>query len=113
MVPTCRVALAGVVFVTVPSPPLDLSVPAGMVLIWFPGVVEVTSTETVQDPGVEPVCLGTVPPLSDSRVPPGVAVTVPPHVLDTFGGLAILIPGWMETRLSVQLALVKSNEFGL
>ena len=113
MAPTCSVALAGDVFVTVPSPPLDLRVLAGMVFIRFPNVVEVTSTATVQDPGVAAVCRGTVPPLRDSTVPPGEAVTLPPQLFETFGGFAMLIPGCTEVRLSIQLALVKSNAFGL
>ena len=35
--------------------PLELSAPAGIVLIRFPGVVEVTSTPTVHEPGVAPL----------------------------------------------------------
>lgn len=44
-------ALAGVEFVT-PLPVLNA--PAGMVLVRLPGVLEVTSTATVQKPGVDP-----------------------------------------------------------
>ena len=91
--PTRSVALAGVVFVTVPPSPLELSEPIGIVLIRFPGVVEVTFTPTVHDPGVTPTCGGTVPPANDNVVEPGTAVTVPPHVFETSGGFAILIPG--------------------
>src|SRR5512142_2519469 len=95
MAPTCKVALAGVVLETGPSSPVDLSVFTGMVLIWFPAVLEVTSMDTVQEPGAAAVvCLGTIPPLKEKIVPPGAAVTVPPHVFDTFAGLATLSPGW-------------------
>ena len=52
---TCNVALAGVVFVIVPPPPVPVSPPAGMVLIKFPETMDVTSRETVQDPGVIPI----------------------------------------------------------
>lgn len=51
---TCSVALAGVVLVTVPPSPLEDNTPAGMVLIRFPVVVDVTLIDTVQEPGVSP-----------------------------------------------------------
>lgn len=51
---TCSVALAGVVFVTVPPFPLEDSAPSGIVLIKFPVVVDETLTETVHEPGVSP-----------------------------------------------------------
>jgi hypothetical protein len=52
---TFKVALAGVVLVMfMPPGPLAFNLPAGIVLIQFPGVVEVTLTDTVQDPGVVP-----------------------------------------------------------
>jgi len=54
-----------------------------------------------------------VPPLNDSIVPPGAAVTGPPQLLLTFAGLAIRMPGWTPARLSVQEALVSANGFGL
>jgi hypothetical protein len=52
--PTCSVALAGELLDTVPPPPVDFRAPAGIVLIRLKGVEEVTSTETVQEPGVAP-----------------------------------------------------------
>lgn len=49
------VALAGVVFVIVTPPPsVAVNAPAGIVLMRFPNVVEVTSIVTVHDPGVAP-----------------------------------------------------------
>lgn len=90
---TWRVALAGVVFVTGPWLPVDDSAPVGSVLIKLPGVNDVTSTETVHEPGSAPTCLGTVPPLNDRVVPPGTAPTVPPHVFSTLAGLAMNMPG--------------------
>jgi hypothetical protein len=52
---TRRVALAGVVFVIImPPPSVAVNAPAGMVLMRFPGVVEVTSMDIVQDPGFAP-----------------------------------------------------------
>jgi hypothetical protein len=79
----------------------------------FPGVVEVTSIDTVHEPGVAPTWAGTVPPLNDKTVPPATAVTVPPQLLLRFTGFAIEIPGWTPTKLSVQEALVSWNAFGL
>lgn len=92
MILTRKVALAGVVLVIGPALPLEVSAPAGIVLIRFPCVVEVTSSDTVHDPGVTPVCAGTVPPLNDKVVPPDTAVTEPPQVLDALTGFAIWIP---------------------
>ena len=103
------VALAGVVL-EIESASLSVAVnpPAGMVLIRFPAVVEVTRTVMVHDPGVDPTCGGTMPPLRDMLVPPPTAVTAPPQVLAvTFEGL-MLIPGWTPTRLSLKAALEKS-----
>lgn len=93
MISTCKVALAGVVLLILPVSPVEVSAPAGIVLIRFPGVVEVTSTDTVHEPGVTPLWAGTVPPLKAKVVPPGTAVTEPPHVFDTLAGFAIRIPG--------------------
>lgn len=109
---TCRVALAGVLLVTGPNSPDEVNEFAGIVLIRLPGVVEVTSIDTVHEPGV-PTASGTVPPLNDKVVPPGTAVTEPPHVFDTFAGLAMKMPGCTPTKLSVQLALVNGKSFGL
>ena len=90
---TCNVALAGVVLVIVPPAPEEVSAPAGIVLIRFPDVVEVTSTETVHEPGVTAVWAGTVPPLNEKVVPPGTVVTLPPQVVEALAGLAMRIPG--------------------
>ena len=90
---TFRVALAGVVFVIFVPPPVELNEPAGMVLIRFPVVDDVTLIETVQDPGVDPIWAGTVPPLKDRVVEPATAVTEPPQELVKPTGLAIMRPG--------------------
>jgi hypothetical protein len=96
------VALVGFAFVT-PFPVVNA--PAGMVLVTLPITLEVTSIATVQEP-----CAGTVPPLSDKLVPPGTAVTVPPHKLVALTGFAIVIPAG---KLSTHDASVNRNEFGL
>jgi hypothetical protein len=90
---TFNVALAGVVLEMITPPPVELNAPAGMVLIRFPVVLEVTSIETVHDPGVDPDCAGTVPPLSDKVVPPAGALAEPPQVLLKLTGFAIVSPG--------------------
>ena len=91
--PTCKVALAGLVFVmSVPSP-VEVHALVGMVLIRFPGVLEVTLTETVHDPGVGPTWAGTVPPAREKDVEPAAAVTEPPQELVTSMGLAMIRPG--------------------
>jgi hypothetical protein len=113
MPPTRKVALAGVVLVMAPPSLEEVNAPAGIVLIRFPGVVEVTSTDTVHEPGVDPTWAGTVPPLKDKVVPPGTAVTEPPHELDTLTGFAMSIPGWTLFKLSVQRAFVNGNPLGL
>ena len=99
--------------VTVSPLPLDDSAFLGIVLIKFPIVVDVTSMPTVQDPGVGPVCAGTVPPLSERVVPPLCAETVPPQEFETFTGLAIKIPDCTPAKLSVQEAPVSSKTLGL
>jgi len=93
MMLTRNVALAGVLLLIVSPPPEDVSAPAGIVLIRFPGVVEVTSTDTLHEPGVTPFWAGTVPSLNEKVVPPGTAVTEPPQVLDALIGFSIRIPG--------------------
>src|SRR5689334_4789002 len=80
--PTRNVALAGVVLVIVLPAPEEVSPPAGIVLIRFPGVVEVTSTETLHEPGVTAVWAGTIPPLNEKAVPPGTIITKPPQVVE-------------------------------
>ena len=92
ILPTCNVALAGVVLVIVPPLPVEVNAPAGIVLIRFPDVVEVTSTETVHEPGVVPAWAGTAPPLTDKEVAPAVACTVPPQLFAILGGLAMESP---------------------
>lgn len=110
---TVSVALAGVVFVIDTPPPVELSALAGIVLIRLPMVVEVTLIPTVHSPGVISTWAGTVPPFKDKIVVPGTAVTLPPQVFEIFAGLAIDSPGCTPTRLSVQEALLRANEFGL
>lgn len=110
---TVNVALAGVVLVIETPPPVELNSLAGIVLIRLPRVVEVTSIPTVHSPGVMPTCAGTVPPFNDKVDVPGTAVTLPPQLLETFGGFAIDNPGCTPTKLSVQEALLSGNEFGL
>ena len=90
---TFRVALAGPVFVMFEPAPVEVNAPAGMVLIRFPAVVEVTLIETVHDPGVIPSWTGTVAPFTDKVVEPAAAVTEPPHELVNPTGLAMLRPG--------------------
>lgn len=110
---TFSVALAGLVLLIVVPPPVAFSAPTGIVLIKLPVVTDVTFTFSVQDPTVEPTCAGTVPPLNDKVVEPLTAFTVPPQVLLRFGVFAILSPGWMPTRLSVQEVFVSAKLFGL
>ena len=91
---TFRVALAGLVLLMgMPPGPVELSAPTEIVLIKLPGVVEVTLTDTVHDPGVDPDWAGTVPPLNDKEVATGTAVTVPLQVLVKFTGFARKMPG--------------------
>ena len=110
---TFKVALAGDVLVMGSPSPVEVNAPAGSVLIRFPGVFDVTSIATVQDPGVIPDRAGTVPPVNDRVVPPATAVTLPPQLLLKFTGLAIKRPGWTPTKLSVQAALVNGKSLGL
>jgi len=98
---TFRVALAGLVLLIVVPPPVELRAPIGIVLIKFPGVVEVTLTDTVQEPGVDPDWAGTVPPLKDMVVVPATAVAVPPQLFAVRP--TTLIPAG---KLSVHEALV-------
>lgn len=90
---TFKVALAGLVLVTVEPAPVEFNAPAGRVLIRFPAVVEVTLSETVHDPGVIPSWAGTVPPLNEKLVEPAAAVTEPPQELVNPMGLAMASPG--------------------
>ena len=89
---TRKVALAGVVLVMMFPPPVEVSAPAGIVLIRGPGVAEVTFTDTVHEPGVTPLWAGTVPPLNEKVVLPGTATTEPPQVFEILTGFAIRIP---------------------
>jgi len=52
--PTFRVALAEEVLLIVAPPPVEVNAFSGIVLIRFPGVIDVTSIATVQDPGMTP-----------------------------------------------------------
>ena len=90
---TFKVALAGLVFVMLIPSPVEVNAPAGIVLIRFPAVVEVTMSETVHDPGVIPSWAGTVPPVRDRLVEPPAAVTEPPQELVKPTGLAMVRPG--------------------
>lgn len=90
---TFRVALAGLVLVMSEPSPVDVNAPAGIVLIRFPAVVEVTLIETVHDPGVIPSWTGTLPPLTEKLVEPASAVTDPPQELVNSTGLAMTSPG--------------------
>ena len=77
IVVTCKVALAGVVFVAkFPEPSVAVTVPAGMLLIKLPAVVDVTFTVRVHCPFVLPTLAGTIPPLKEMLVPPTTALTV-------------------------------------
>jgi len=98
---TFRVALDGLVLLIRVPPPVESSAPTGIVLMKFPGVVEVTLTDTVHLPGVAPDWAGTVPPLKDIVDEPAAAVTVPPQVFDATSTTLI-----SEGILSVQDALV-------
>jgi hypothetical protein len=114
MVPlTFNVALAGLVLEIVTPAPMEINAPAGIVLIRFPLVVEVTLTETVHEPGVIPDWAGTVPPLRDRTVEPADAVMVPPQVFVSPTGSAIVSPGCTPIKLSVHEALVSGYAFGL
>jgi len=110
---TFKVALAGVVFEMFTPPPVEVNAPAGIVLIRFPVVVEVTLIDTVHAPGVTPDWAGTVPPLKDKVVDPATAVTEPPHELVNPTGLAMESPGCTPIKLSIHAALVNGNIFGL
>ena len=90
---TFKVALAWLVLVMLEPSPVEVNAPAGMVLIMFPAVVEVTLIETVHDPGVIPSWAGTVPPLNEKLVEAATAVTVPPQELVNPTGLAMASPG--------------------
>jgi len=98
---TFRVALAGLVLLMDVPPPVELKAPTGIVLILVPAVVDVTLTDTVHDPGVDPDWAGTVPPLKDMLVEPAGAVTVPPQVFDVTPTTVIPVG-----KLSVHEALV-------
>lgn len=110
---TFKVALAGVVLVMFAPPPVEVSSPAGIVLIRLSTAVAVTLTDTVHDPGVVPDCAGTVPPLRDRFVPPTDALTEPPQEFVKTMGFAMVRPGCTPIKLSVQEALVNGNPLGL
>jgi len=110
---TFKVALAELVLVMIVPSPVEVNTPAGMVLIRFPAVVEVTLIETVQDPGVIPIWAGTMAPFTDKVVEPAAAVTEPLQELVNPTGLAMVRPGWTPTKLSVHDALVSIYALGL
>ena len=103
---TFKVALAGLVLVMLVPSPVEVNAPAGIVLIKFPAVVEVTMIETVHDPGTIPTWAGTVPPLNENLVEPATAVTEPPQELVNPIGLAIARPGWTPIKSSVHEASI-------
>lgn len=90
---TFNVALADVVLVMLVPPPVEVSSPAGIVLMRLSMAVEVTLTETVHDPGVVPDCAGTVPAFRDKFVPPADALTEPPQEFVKPTGFAMVRPG--------------------
>ena len=108
---TFRVALAGLVLLIFVPPPVELRAPTGIVLIRLPLVSEDTLTVTVHEPGIEPDCGGTVPPVSVMVV--AVVDTVPPQLLVIPGGLATRKPGWTPTRLSIQDVFESAKILGL
>lgn len=99
---TARVAMAGRVLL----PLLVFKALAANVLRKLPPSGAVTSTFTMQVPGVMPIAAGIV--LPDDRVtfgPPAVAETVPPHVVPAFGVGAIFTPvGKMSMSGAVKVA---------
>lgn len=110
---TFKVALAGLVLVMLEPSPVEVRAPAGMVLIRFPVIVEVTLIDTVHDPGVIPIWAGTMPALNAKLVEPATAVTEPPQELVNPTGLAMASPGWTPIKLSVHAALINGNSLGL
>jgi hypothetical protein len=100
------VALAGLVLLIVVPPPEELRAPMGILLIQFPGAVEVTLTDTVHEPAVVPDEAGTVPLLKDMVEEPAAAVTLPPQVLEATD-TTLMLAG----ILSVQEALVNAKLF--
>ena len=84
----------------VPPVPPSVEVTFPVVLFFTPAVVPVTLTEIVQELPAE-----SVPPDKLIVLEPAVAVTVPPQVLLTPGGLATSSP---EGRLSVKATLLSA-----
>ena len=84
---TVKVALASVAF----SPLLVVKAPMGSVFRWLPAVA-VTSTVTVQTPGVVLLPPGIVPPVKVSVELPAVAESTPPQVLVALGEASIVTP---------------------
>lgn len=75
-------------------------------------MVEVTSTETVQEPEIPPLFAGTLPPRSESVRP--TIVIVPPQVVDAFAGLAKLNPaGRVSDQATGSVESVSAKLFGL
>ena len=65
----------------------SVSAPTGIVLVYAPAAVIFTFTVTVHE--LED---GSVPPASVKLVPPGAAVTLPPHVVAPPGAAAFTMP---------------------
>jgi hypothetical protein len=99
--------------VIVVPPPVEDKARAGIVLMMFPGIVEVTLIDTVHDPGAEPVCAGTVPPLKEKDVAPTPAFTKPPQLFVMPTGSAMVRPGCTPFKASVHDAFVSGNGLGL
>jgi hypothetical protein len=92
---TESVALAGVPLV---SPSFVTSAPVGIVSMWLPTTVDVTSAWNVQLPGVEPTWAGIVAPEIPTVFPPATAETTPPaQVVDAFGGVSTKTPAGSES----------------
>ena len=85
---TLSVASAAWVF----GPCDEVTSPAGTELISTLGCGTTTSKLMSHWPGVVLTALGTVPPLNDTEVAPGTAVSVPPQFVTTFGVGATCIP---------------------
>jgi hypothetical protein len=80
---------------------------AGIVFTEAAAVLEVTSTTMVQVPGVAPTAAGIVAPDRAKDPPPAAAVTEPPgHVVEAFGGDAIVTSCAPTGKLSVRAAFV-------
>jgi hypothetical protein len=97
--------------VTFRIPSLSVSAFAGIVSIELAAVLEVTSTTTTHVPGVAPTAAGMVAPDRATDPPPVTAATEPPgHVVEAFGGEAIVTSCAPTGRLSVRVAFVSGEK---